>query len=56
MNTQGFKKMNIKKSTNKIDADDLIINLRFNFKENLILYLKEIWKVFIHILSIRTYH
>ncbi len=37
--------MNIRNSVDRIDADDLISNLKFDYNENIIFYLKEVWKV-----------
>ena len=37
--------MNKENIVDKIDADELINNLRFNYNENFVMYLKELWNV-----------
>jgi len=47
--------MNIRNPVDKIDADELIKNLKFNNTENLILYLRDVWKVFYYVKIYRIY-
>lgn len=53
----------MKRVVDKIDADELINNLRFKYDNSFVMYLKELWNVsfifiknlFNNILKIRTY-
>lgn len=47
--------MNTKNLIEKIDADELVKNLRFNNNEYLTLYLKEIWTVNLYFNYFRIY-
>ena len=39
-------RLQMKSTIDKIDADDLIKDLRFEYNENIIYYLKEVWRVY----------
>jgi hypothetical protein len=47
--------MNKENIVDKIDADELINNIRFNYNENFVMYLKELWNVSFLIIKINFF-